>query len=50
VLASEPPTVASAPIQLNISPWLKPLLTSLLPIVGDWWGTMSRSFRTEHSR
>jgi len=35
VLASERHTVASGPFQQSFLPWLKPLLTSLPPIVGD---------------
>jgi len=49
VLASEPHTVASGPFQLSFHPWLKPQLTSLPPIVGDWCGRLSRIFRKGRS-
>jgi len=31
-------------LSATFSPWLKSLFTSLPPLMGDWWGRLSRMF------
>jgi len=54
MLASEPTAVASDPFRRSFSPRRKSLLTSLLSIVGDWWGVLATDqlhrYRTNRSR